>query len=59
MEPGHVADELTCQIAHLARGDADAFVVQRRLDLFALSVVEEALEADEDHQVVPGIAAGQ
>jgi hypothetical protein len=59
MEPGQVADELVRQLAHLARGDVDAQVGQRRLDLFSLPLVKEPLEAHEDHHVVADVAAGQ
>ena len=48
-----------CQRAHLACGDVDALVEQRRSDRFPLPVAEEALESDEDHHVIADVAAGQ
>jgi len=58
MEPGEVAGEASRQNAHFTGRDRNAGLEQICLDLLALTVVQEALFADEDHHVIADDAVG-
>lgn len=53
VEPLQVKHEPSLQDTHLAGGEVDAVLgAQRCADLFALAVMDEALQSGEDHDVV-------